>query len=452
MTEPDSDPFLRAYRHDLTQYDYAARPGRFKFIESEQAYNDLLITGWIDIPHGQAPQTASELLEYIRNEAMRGALPGAIDGIVYPTPPDPEPPDPPDPEPPENIVAVPGGIDFDALAGNDNDRTTKVNEYFGQYRNGVVMLPSREIQTNVQLDLRSGLAIMGSLGVPAREYGRKTRWRYTGSAGSVFKFVNNTNQSYPSDGSPRDGTVVGIEFIGGGGVDILPQAADYPGKTLWYWLFHNIGMNGMRTAWKGYGTGTTFGSGCSHFQGFSETPIDVGGSECALFGSEFSFMDTKNLGAGKPFIRSKLEKSFINTIMITTRRDYVPMEFYGGRAMTVRGVCFDAQDSDPTLGPSLIVNAVDGLIVTECPFKGQAKNGGPIVDIRGGRQIVLALDQFLRRSAGPANTPLIKVDANVGDNQVKVGPLVNIDYDGRIVSARANQVVKIDPSLRYEIG
>ena len=81
-----------------------------------------------------------------------------------------------------------------------------------------------------------------------------------------------------------------------------------------------------------------------------------------------------------------------------------------------------------------------------------AKNGGPIVDIRNGRQVILSLDHFINKAAGPANTPLIKVGPNVGDNQVKVGPLVNIDYDGRVLSSRASQVVKIDPSLRYEIG
>lgn len=415
-------------------YTYAYGPGYFVRHETAEEYTRGEQAGLWG-PRETALSVTEEVKEAIKDLCLRG-VPKAEGG---PTPP--------------AVSPLFGWVSFDGLGKDDNARTAAMNKLFAERRNCVVVLPIREIQTSVQVELWSGLAILGSLGVPPREYGRKTRWRYTGTAGSVFKWVNSSpGQSYPADGSPRDGSVIGIEFVGGSAVDILPQTTTYPGKTLWYWLFHNIGMNGMRTAWVGFGTGTVFGSGVSHFQGFSRTAIDVGGSECSLFGSEFSFIDSKNLAAGLPFIRSRLEKSHINTIMTTTRGGYVPLEINGGRGLHVRGVCFDAQDSDPTNGPAIIVLNHDGLVIDGNDFKGMAKAGGPIIDIRGGRQIVIQSNAFIMKAAGPATTPLVKVAAAVGDAQVKVGANAVVDYTGRMVSARAAQFVKIDPSLKYEIG
>lgn len=350
-------------------------------------------------------------------------------------------------------TAIPGAVIFENLAGDDSQRTAAVNAYFRDQKKGIILLPSREIQSNIQIETWSGLTLMGSLGVPPREYGQKTRWRYTGSAGSVFKFVDNRGRyNYPSDGSPRDGTVIGIEFVGGSNTDLLERTSGFTGKTLWYWLFHNIGINGLKSGWNGFGTGTTFGSGVSHFQAFADTVIDVGGSENSFFGSEFSFMDSKVIADGKPFVRLRSEKSFVKQIMTTTRGGKIPLVVDGGRGSHVNNVCFDAQDSDPTNGPAIVVNSHDGLDISHNTFKGMARNGGPIIDVRGGRQIVIQANAFLCKAAGPANTPLVKVGAGVGDREVKVGLNAVVDYSGRLVAARLAQLVSIDPTLKVEIG
>jgi hypothetical protein len=78
--------FYRVYRHTATQWDYAAGPGRFKFINSADDYHFLKSCGWINIDHGSAQSVETNLLEYIRNEASKGAQPGAIDDIAYPNP------------------------------------------------------------------------------------------------------------------------------------------------------------------------------------------------------------------------------------------------------------------------------------------------------------------------------------------------------------------------------
>lgn len=78
-------PFIyRVYRHTATQIDYAAGPGRFKFINSPDDYHFLYSCGWINIQHDQAQPVETNLLEYIRDEAARGADPANIDAIIYP--------------------------------------------------------------------------------------------------------------------------------------------------------------------------------------------------------------------------------------------------------------------------------------------------------------------------------------------------------------------------------
>jgi hypothetical protein len=78
--------FYKVYRHNQTQIDYAAGPGRFKFIETPDDYHFLRSTNWINADHGSGQGVDTNLLEYIRNEASKGAEPGAIDDIRYPNP------------------------------------------------------------------------------------------------------------------------------------------------------------------------------------------------------------------------------------------------------------------------------------------------------------------------------------------------------------------------------
>jgi D-alanyl-D-alanine carboxypeptidase len=77
-------PFLKVYRHNQTQIDYAAGPGRFKFINSPDDYHFLRSCGWIVVDHGAGQPVETNLLEYIRNEASKGAGEGTIDDIIYP--------------------------------------------------------------------------------------------------------------------------------------------------------------------------------------------------------------------------------------------------------------------------------------------------------------------------------------------------------------------------------
>ena len=57
------------------------------------------------------------------------------------------------------------------------------------------------------------------------------------------------------------------------------------GNTLWYCNLHNLGVNGMRTFWWGYGTGVSL-TGSFHANGMIDTPLYLGGSENTIFGTD----------------------------------------------------------------------------------------------------------------------------------------------------------------------
>ena len=88
VTPPDPDDgdddvgkiFYKVYR--MNEVDYVAAPGHFRAITSPDDYHFMASTGWIDVPHGEAPKIERNLLEYIRNEAAKGANPGGIEDII----------------------------------------------------------------------------------------------------------------------------------------------------------------------------------------------------------------------------------------------------------------------------------------------------------------------------------------------------------------------------------
>lgn len=294
-----------------------------------------------------------------------------------------------------------GLVDFDSLGGTDDQRVDKMNSMHG----AKVVLPLRTISTSHPVELWSALTMVAPYG-PAREYGTRTVWKFNGQ-GSVFKFVRN-QQGYPSDGSPRDINVIGIQFSAGSQVDFIEDnQGHYQSKTLWYCLFRDVGFNGFRHGWKGHGDGTVFMSGVSHAQAYSDTFIDVGGAENTLFGSEFSFMDTHNMD-NKPAVISRMEKSVIGQAMITGRKGITPLVVDGGNGLRIHDLSLDSQDSDPVRGSALVVRNHDGLQVYGNTFKGMSHDGkSPIIDVQRGSASIFG-NTFSAKAGGPPGTPLIK--------------------------------------------
>ena len=82
--EPEDDDmakiFYRVYR--MGSVDYVAAPGHFRAITSPDDYHFMASTGWINVPHGEGQPVERNLLEYIREEASKGANPGGIGEII----------------------------------------------------------------------------------------------------------------------------------------------------------------------------------------------------------------------------------------------------------------------------------------------------------------------------------------------------------------------------------
>ncbi len=352
-------------------------------------------------------------------------------------------------------------IPVDTLATSDDARIGVINERCKQAAGKdvpVFEFANRVYTISAPIQLYSGLKLLGSAGLPAREYGGGTTIRWDGGPDtSVFHFPEDgqAGQKYPSDGSPRDISISGILFEGGSRTDVFPRLMmtgdDYPGHTLWYCNLHNLGVRGMRSFWWGYGTGVSL-TGTFHAQAMSDTPLFIGGSENTIFGAESqSFMDNSSAAwasGNKPFIRLAMSKSHVGRVIITARSDSYHISVEGGRGLFIDGAQFDAPAGSPTYGRAISVLNADGLTISNCSFYSGMENPGEnsrgIIDISQGRHIVIQGNQFLGAAGSqPADIPLV---VNSGPDPVKFGLNGFPGYTGVV---RGN-VESVDPGVTVQ--
>lgn len=374
-----------------------------------------------------------------------------------------------------------GTVYFDEFfqGANDNERMTNLNKWSASHngkRTPAVVFDTREYLINVPIMLNSGLVLLGGSGSAAREYGRHTAIRYNGT-NALFQFpLTQTNQGYPSDGSPRDISVTGIEFRGPATVDCIESVVgnSYAGRVLWMSQFHNCGFVGWRRVWWGFGDGFTL-DGVTHFQAFSDTVLDVRGSECSIFGRDgASFMDsgatmkdpqtgaTVLALAGKPMIRLGLDKSRVGQVMVTTRKAILAMHVYYGQGTTISGFAADSQSSDPCYGANIKIDGnVQDLTIVETSFKGHMSNPGQAAGGLGenlgiihvntsGRDIIIQSNAFQRKGSylPSVDTPLVFAGPNVPIGGVRVGLNAHAGYSGVVRSAKAGQIISLDPTIK----
>lgn len=329
-----------------------------------------------------------------------------------------------------------GEVWFDGFPGATvNEKITALNAW-SRTQTGptrTVVFDAKSYEFSTPIDLNSGLSLMGAKRATAREYSRATVLRWQGAANtSMFRFPGSqTNQSYPSDGSPRDITFSFIQFQGGSSTHWMPKydpgtyAQNGAGHVLWYHQFHGCAWVGFATVWWGWGNGTSI-SGLAHLQAYSDTPFFLGGSENSIFGQDAqSFADSGNMTT-KPFLRSVMTKSTIGHIMITTRKGGTQLSIEGGGNLLVDGTQLDAQDSDPVHGAGLRISGGDGLVFTNMSFKGMATAPTDTqgwIQITGGRQMSFLGNNFERAGSNMPNTsyPLVFVASSVPDHAVKWG-------------------------------
>ena len=362
----------------------------------------------------------------------------------------------------------PATVSVDELGSTDEERIARLNDLARRSagKNSPVYEFANRIYTiSTPIQLFSGLKLRGTGGLSAREYdgGTVIAWKGEDDS-SVFAFPpeGQSGQNYPADGSPRDISISGLLFEGGASTNVFPRLSmspdSYVGKTLWYSSLHNLGVRAMRTFWWGYGTGVSI-SGSFHAQAMTDTPLYLGGSENTIFGTaDQSFMDNSSASwrqSGKAFIRSVMSKSYIGRVIITARSDSFHLSIEGGRGLVVDGVQFDAPASDQSRNAAIKVSGIDGLTLTNCVFYGSMSQPGDssrgIVDISGGRGIVITGNQFVRRlgdveadslAVGPG-TPLIY---NAASDPVKLGMNAFSDYDGVVIG----NAITSDPTFKLQ--
>jgi hypothetical protein len=323
-------------------------------------------------------------------------------------------------------------IAVDNLGTSDDERVIALNELTrrtGGKHTPVFEFANREYVLSTPIKLYSGLKLIGTSGLPAREYGGGTTIRWEGKPNtSVFVFApeGQARQAYPADGSPRDISITGILFDGGRNgmqTDVFPKLAmtaeSIRGNTLWYCNLLNLGVRAMRTFWWGYGTGVSL-RGTFHAQAMYDTPLYLGGSENTIFGTESqSFMGNDSgswAASGKPFIRSAMQKSYIGRVIISANANSYHLSVEDGGGLFVSGVQFDAPTEVPSNGSTVKVSGVDGLTIADCVFYANMANPGAdsrgIIDISGGREILIVGNQFLSdptlgEAGPPSRTPIV---------------------------------------------
>ncbi len=361
----------------------------------------------------------------------------------------------------------PGVIYFDSFAGTTTDDKIKALNSWALSATASGSRPAVVFEASIYehttpIELRSGLTLIGGRRSAAREYGTGTVLSYKGASGtSQFNFVTNV-QGYPSDGSPRDISFQSIQFSGGASVDHMPKndpsGGSYSGKTLWYVNWNNCGFVGFNTVWWGWGDGVTI-NGITHVQGVADTAFYVSGAENHLFDG-YSFIDNSSAAwasSGKPFLRTKMEKSSIGRIMFSARGNSYQVSVEGGQNLVIDGAAFDAPGSAPTSGKQISISGGSGIRITNGSFKGamanpQSATGGSaanraLIHITGGSQIVIDGNNFL------PSTPIVWVGPNVAANQVKFG-LNGYPTNGSpvIEQSRAGQIVSIDPTVSVTVS
>lgn len=364
---------------------------------------------------------------------------------------------------------VPGAVYFDTFfaGADDNAKVNSMNTWAAAASGPtpVVLFAARQYNHSTPIQLYAGLKLGGSAGFAAREFSRGTVINYTGGAGTSQMAYPASNPRGMSDNSPRDVTMTGIQFQGGTTTHFLPKLS--PGSTtgtvLWYCQFHNCCWKQFDTVWWGAGTGTSI-SGVTHLQVAGQqgnAPFNVGGSENSLFGNDvYSFAD-RQVATGTPLIRTSMQKSYIGKIMITARQTDWMISVEGGNSITIDGLAFDSQSGDPVYGAGLKITGGDGVVVSNCSFKGVATapasaTGGASankgwIHATGGRQVLVQGCQFLRGGNNMPATSFPVLYAGSSTNEFKWGLNNYSNYSGSpavVQQAASGKIFTVaDPSI-----
>lgn len=355
----------------------------------------------------------------------------------------------------------PGGTD-----GSDPGKFAALDAWLAA-RNGATGRPKvRFGARNYQftsLGLWAGMDLEGVK--PAREY--KTGTVFTCSQPNAFRWVQNTGYSYPSQGAPRDINIANIYFVMGQGKNWIEPATTYTtARVLWMSTVRGCGWTGPQTIMDCYQDGVSVFD-AFHVQGAYDTPWRWRGSECLIGGAGHSFMDGDKAYAmnvsGKPFMELALSVSTVADVMISSRGAAYALLINGGDRLTLRGVAFDASDTDPTYGSAVKIVKGSAIGFDHCSWKGMMTNPGAAAglnrgwcDISGGSEITFLGNHYRRAGNNvPATTvPLVYAEADVLGVKFGLNSLSGFGTAKGVLRQAAAGVItaNLDPSVTVQTG
>lgn len=337
---------------------------------------------------------------------------------------------------------------------------------------------NRRIPHTVPLLIVSGMVLHGGRFAPAREYGRGPGFVWGGPDGSaqltfpadqVGKPAQPGGQKYPNAFDPRDVSIRFLEFVQTPTTDCID---DYPGYVAgaghvpWYTEFHGCGFRNGRSLFAGNATGISL-TGPTHVQGYSATAINSGGSECALFDTADSFMDSNAPGwatAGLPLLESRLEKSvgLGEGALLTARQNSYGLKVSGGNGSRFFGR-LDAQDGDPMWGAAVIQTGgtghryavgIKGAMARPADATGAGMKGHRAeLMILGGTAVIDGASFSRKASTVPSSTPVVWVGPNVPAGGVTIGANAYDSGAPKLVhQSKAGQVICLDPSVSVVVA
>jgi hypothetical protein len=367
-----------------------------------------------------------------------------------------------------SATGTPGIIAFDSFGSTDNARVTAMNEFHRLHGGSVlpaVAMPARVISISTPIKLFSGMKLIAYGSPVTQEFSRGCVLRWTGGSGTsmmIFPPEGQTNQSYPSDGSPRNGLMMGIQFDGTSSTNWMPKndpaSASATGKILWYFIFHGCAWKSWGSVWWGWGNGSQI-IGQTHFQANTMPCINLAGSENVLFGNDcISFIDNSSAAAvQQPHFISRMDESNFGQVMITNRQQNWALTIAGGYNTNYSGILFDTQESDPAFGRAILITGGRSHLIRDCRFQGYMDNpaaaaGGEtanrgFIHVTGGTEIIIDGNGFVTNgSSAPASTPMVYAASTVASGAIRVG-LNRHQYTGNLRQASTGRITSIDPSM-----
>lgn len=366
-------------------------------------------------------------------------------------------------------AALPGTVAFDSFGASDNARVAGMNTFHKNHGGNIlpaVAMPARRISHSTPIELYSGMKMIAYGSPVTQEFSRGCIMAWTGGSGTsqlIFSPTGQTNQGYPSDGSPRNGYMEGIQFEGGSSTNWMPKndpnTGTPTGKVLWYFIFNGCAWKNFGSVWWGWGNGSQI-IGQTHFQGNTMPCLNLAGSEMQIFDNHgLSFMD-KDVDSPQPHIISRMDESNIGSVMMTTRKTSWGITIAGGTATNINNLLFDTQESDPSYGAALRITGGSNHAILGCRFQGYMQNPGSgsggeannrgFIHVTGGSEIIVDGCSFIPEgTTAPASTPLVYASGGTG---IRIGLNRHRGFTAVARQLTGGRIASIDPSITVNTG